>query len=67
MRTVDLDELESELQSKGTDERFVRAVMILARHVNRALEGSSSDIDDRIDERIQRDRERCERQSRYDY
>lgn len=36
--SIDLQRLGQELLAKGTDDRLTRALLILARHVNEALE-----------------------------
>ena len=35
---IDLEELGSELQRSGTDERLTRALLVLGRHVNEAFD-----------------------------
>lgn len=49
---IDLDELMAELQKCGTDERIIRPLMVLARHVNSSLENMKTEVEDVADERI---------------
>lgn len=66
---IDLDGFLAELQMCGTDERIIRPLMVLVRHVNSALDGMRCEVEDIADARIQdaRDRESHWRTHDYSY
>lgn len=66
MKTIDTEALLAELQRCGTDDRDIRPIMILARHVNSALEDMKYDVEDIADDRIQKARDRDNYWSSYD-
>jgi hypothetical protein len=67
VKTIDTEALLAELQKCGTDERDIRPVMILARHINSVLEDMRCEVEDVADERIQRARDRDNYWRSYDY
>lgn len=55
---ISLDDLKSDLQKSGTDERLTRALLILAGHINTAFDGMGPEVEDIADDRITRYHER---------
>jgi hypothetical protein len=66
MRTINVDDLQSDLHKMGVDERLTRGLLELARHVNSALEDMKYDVEDIADDRIQRACDRDNYWSSYD-
>jgi hypothetical protein len=58
MRTINLDDLQADLHKMGVDERLIRGLLELGRHINSVLEDMKYDIEDIADDRIQKARDR---------
>lgn len=50
--SIDIEQLRADLQKSRTDDRFIRALMTFAEHINQALERMTPVIEDIADDRI---------------